>query len=67
MPHNQKINDFMITVEAISDGELTVAEMHDALATSNGYIDDGQLNRLQYVAEKLTALLALADRTREGY
>jgi hypothetical protein len=37
---NPLINDFIASVEAVNDDELTVLEMHDAYADEGGDFDD---------------------------
>jgi hypothetical protein len=61
---NPKINDFVATVEAVNDSEITVAEMHDNYANTAGYWDDDTLGRLEYFAERIQELVAMGKERR---
>jgi len=60
MSHNPKVNDFVATVEAVNDGELTPEEMHETYANAQGYLDCDTLSRLEYFAERVREAIAIA-------
>lgn len=58
------INDFVDTVEAVNNGELTPEEMHETYANAQSYLDCVTLSRLEYFAERVQEVIAIAHRNR---
>lgn len=64
---SEKVNDFVAAVEAINDDELTIQEMHDAYANSDGLVADFDLKRLEYVVTRLQLVVRLVNNNRSDF
>lgn len=61
-----KIEQFKQTMLTVVN-DLTVQEIHNALSSSFGYVDDDHLQLLESFTAEINKLLALAYATRAAY
>lgn len=62
--HNPKINDFLCTVEAVLDGELTIEEMYFTYTNSDGYWSKDTLDMMQVFSDSIQNLITLGKERR---